>query len=280
MPNFLAARELFWIFRFPTIAASGRINFSALTANTCQAVDIGVFSPYQEGRLNFPKAANQPRTLFAELTVKRIMTNQEYTEQVKFYPWVGKNYGKHSRFGMSVLVLGESHYGEKEELTKDFTQSLTKSYINHEMSHAFWTEIGSMVLNMPHTEFERHDFWEHVAFYNYVQTLAGASARQSPTTTQFEESENAFFEVIEKTQPDLIIGLGKRLWNNASNKGRSGEKISVKNKIANVWYYPYRGREATAVFVNHPASFGFVASAWSPVIQEALKIAKENYEKI
>jgi hypothetical protein len=194
----------------------------------------------------------------------------KYSDNVKFQPWQGEKYGDNSRFGIGILILGESHYGN----TGEERANITKEYINNEWSHAFWTEIGSMVMNANKEEFERHEFWEHVAFYNYVQSFAGTGPRQSPTSKQFQDSEQAFVEVLENLKPKLILVMGKRLWGNAANFGRKGEPIVSEKKISNTWLYPFRGGEAFTVCINHPASFGFVASHWTPIVQKSIQIAK------
>ena len=47
---------------------------------------------------------------------------------VNFLPWVGQHYGRGSRFGVRLLVLGESHYGTPGEEGPDYTkEGLNKS---------------------------------------------------------------------------------------------------------------------------------------------------------
>ena len=48
-------------------------------------------------------------------------------------------------------------------------------------------------------------------FYNYVQTCV-SKARKSPEKWQFDESEDAFFEVLDYYKPDVILVWGTRLW--------------------------------------------------------------------
>lgn len=46
---------------------------------------------------------------------------------VKFQPWVGYHYHS-SRYGVRVMVLGESHYGEPEDYAPDFTQHVISEH--------------------------------------------------------------------------------------------------------------------------------------------------------
>ena len=196
--------------------------------------------------------------------------------QVNFLPWVGEYYGDNSRFGLSLLILGESHYGNENELDREFTRRLTQEYVDGDWSHAFWTEIGMMVLGFDKDQFDRRDFWEHVAFYNYVQSTAGSGARQAPSSKQFSESESAFFQVLESLTPDLVIMLGKRLWNSAPSIGRVGESIVIKEKKGLVWFYPISNGEVMTLAVNHPASFGFDPHSWHSVIKSAIETVKNR----
>ncbi|HGW0964709.1 TPA: hypothetical protein ACNPTZ_005348 [Escherichia coli] len=46
---------------------------------------------------------------------------------MKFQPWVGDHYHS-SRYGVRVMVLGESHYGEPEDYAPDFTQHVINEH--------------------------------------------------------------------------------------------------------------------------------------------------------
>lgn len=130
--------------------------------------------------------------------------------EIHFEPWVGNNYWTGDCFGKKILVLGESHHGYDsgcsmtQEILQDQTYSnyTMKSYTNFERA-----------LEGDYTDSDdRERIWNSVMFYNYVQSCVPKS-RQSPKQWQFDESEDAFFEVLETYEPDVILVWGRRLWN-------------------------------------------------------------------
>lgn len=46
---------------------------------------------------------------------------------VKFHPYVGDKYYD-SHYGVRVMVLGESHYGDRQDMAPDFTQYVVKEH--------------------------------------------------------------------------------------------------------------------------------------------------------
>lgn len=128
---------------------------------------------------------------------------------IHFEPWVGNNYWDGGCFGKKILVLGESHHGEDtgSSKTRDILYDQTyscytmKSYTNFERA-----------LEGDYTDDDdRERIWNSVMFYNYVQSCVSKS-RKSPEDWQFKDSEDAFFEVLEEYEPDVVLVWGTRLW--------------------------------------------------------------------
>jgi len=67
-------------------------------------------------------------------------------QKIVFEPWVGRNY-KNSRFGVPVLVLGESHYGDESEtrptVTIDVVHRLAQT-----KRHPFFTKVSKILLGI------------------------------------------------------------------------------------------------------------------------------------
>ncbi|MDO4224943.1 MAG: hypothetical protein Q4C75_03515 [Bergeyella zoohelcum] len=203
-------------------------------------------------------------------------------KNVNFAPFVGENYEKGIN-GKKVLILGESHYWEEEiyedayeDLKQgeylDFTQDVIKSYIDYQKGnreHSPWmnsfTKFAKEFYNWDEEKTNLIDFWQSVAFYNYVQ-FPISQARTSPTEEEFTQSEKAFYEVVEKYQPDVIIAWGWRLWGNMPSTGRFGEPSSV-NKGKGIYYYEVAGREYPIIAVSHPSAPGFCYSAFESIEQ-------------
>lgn len=194
-------------------------------------------------------------------------------KNVKFLPWVGKNYEKGIN-GKKILVLGESHYGSEErtDITNDVVSRFLK-YHKGEGEFEFWmntnTKFAKTFNNGEMSKEEIVEFWESIVFYNYVQTLM-SEPRQSPTSEQFENSKEAFYEVIEQYQPDLIVVWGLRLWGAMPDQGRWGEPSQV-NGGEGLYYYQIGDREYPAMMVYHPSTGFNYASAY-----EDIKLALEE----
>ena len=133
-------------------------------------------------------------------------------EHVKFLPYIGENYAN-SRYGVRVLVLGESHYGTEDDYAPDFTQNVIRDEA-FKPGFRFFSMITTMLRGDTSwaTEEERREAWQHVAFYNYVQEFVGDAGRIRPTTAMWRNSETALHEVVAELQPDVIVVMGYQLW--------------------------------------------------------------------
>ena len=143
-------------------------------------------------------------------------------KNVLFTPYIGEKYQQGYQ-GKKVLVLGESHYSADEDGNASlddptFTNYIVQEFINYQKGkreHNNWmntfTKFAKVFHNGDLSTNEIVEFWERVAFYNYVQEPM-AAPRQSPTTEQFTKSEKAFWEVLEVCRPDIIVVWSHRLW--------------------------------------------------------------------
>lgn len=192
---------------------------------------------------------------------------------VFFLPWVGKHYGR-SRLGR-LLILGESHYGE-DVPTPDWTIDLTREYAEGRWNHRFWTNIGQAITGLRHWEFDRSEFWNSIAFYNYVQEIAAAGPRQAPTAEMFAGSEGAFFEVISALKPTHVLALGYRLWEQMPSFESDCAPVFADGRSSQCGYYASldHAHRAIAIAIQHP-SWGFSALQWHPLFQKFLSIVAE-----
>lgn len=178
-------------------------------------------------------------------------------ENVNFCPWVGTNY-ENSMFGIKILILGESHYAENDdEPDSDWTQHVVK-HNAQDHPNAFFTKITKAVLGLYSedelSEDTRSNFWEHVAFYNYVQDIVGESGRIRPINEMWEAAERPFLAVVKSLKPDVVIVLGSIL----------GEWVPVLNDNVKVAY------------LYHPSSSHFNYEGVIPAIQKAIEDAKRE----
>lgn len=198
-------------------------------------------------------------------------------KSVYFRPWVGANYEAGFR-GQRVLVLGESHYqwDEQIEAYEGLTIDCVKEQLSGERSK-FWTNIPIAFLGAYPSLADKREFWSSVAFYNYVQQFAGFGPRVSPSKESWENSEAAFWEVLEALKPNCIIVLGYRLWDNLPSEGERGPDVLDAPKNGRwTWWYPIPKSEsrALAYAIRHPSA-GFSGTAWHPHLMTALSLSRE-----
>ena len=138
---------------------------------------------------------------------------------VTFHPWVGANFGRESRFGVRLLVLGESHYDNDPEYSDcGFTQEVVRDWgQNHRQQ--FFTKIAKVLLG--HREWinddVRSEIWEHTAFYDFVQSVVSAP-RAPPKSRQWCEAQAPFNTVLKSLKPDAVLILGSRLSDHVLNR--------------------------------------------------------------
>ncbi|MGA3172549.1 MAG: hypothetical protein ABSE62_16225 [Chthoniobacteraceae bacterium] len=197
------------------------------------------------------------------------------TTTINFLPWRGENYDI-GRSGKRILILGESHYNwdsnYRIEDDPEVTKRIIKEQIDETFTAKFWTNIAIMFLGKKPTPEEKRDFWHSVAFYNYVQYSAGEKPRIAPGADKFENSEPAFYEVLDTLKPQLLVVLGYRLWEHVPGTGwESGPAIESKENVG-TGCYKYSEGSCFVVGVKHPSS-GFNGLKWNPVITEAIKTA-------
>ena len=116
---------------------------------------------------------------------------------VFFKPWVGVKYASGARFGKRVMVLGESHYewDPKVKLYPEFTRAAIEEQAAGKHTYAFWTHVATAFLGHSPTLAEKREFWDAVAFYNFVQQVVDGGPRVAPSDAMWKASEGAFAEV-------------------------------------------------------------------------------------
>jgi hypothetical protein len=89
-----------------------------------------------------------------------------------------------------------------------------------------------------------------------------------PTPEMFENSVEAFFEVLKKYEPDVIFVWGKRLWEKLPSECFSdGKKIFNKSN----GFYKNGTKNIPIFFINHPSS-GFDKKFWTKYIKKVMSV--------
>ena len=168
-----------------------------------------------------------------------------------FKPWVGNKYWSDGLKGVRVLILGESHYGDEGTHNPDFTKEVVKEW-GQEKRNRFFTVVQKLVLGQgagPVSDEQRSDFWEHVAFYNFVQSLVGTGPRERPTQEMWAAAKAPFLSTVSELKPQVLVVLGFELADNL----------------------PVLPSEVRVCTVQHPSSNGFSYEQWQPEILAALR---------
>lgn len=201
-----------------------------------------------------------------------------------FLPFIGRYYANGGLFDRRVMVLGESHYCDGGccdcgncrlyKQCANFTQDVLCDFLDETKVRQKWMRTfvkfeRSLVGKMTDWALRRK-IWDSVMFYNYLQ-VAMTGPRKAGTSAQYKQAANAFFEVIDKYEPECIIVWGKRLWNNMPNeRWQDGDDIVVDgNHIATGYYLLSNGKRAKVVAVYHPSG-GYSWDYWHKVIQGLL----------
>lgn len=173
---------------------------------------------------------------------------------VVFDPWIGSKYFGENYFGLRVLVLGESHYGDVLESRPTVTTEVVRLLAQNER-HVFFTKVSKVLLGLDGNTWldnkQRGEIWEHIAFYNYIQGFVGNDSRIRPSSDLWKASTQPFLEVVQKLSPAVILVLGKEL----------GSHI------------PSLADHIEVCCIQHPST-GFVYDRWNPLFSEAVERAK------
>lgn len=195
-----------------------------------------------------------------------------------FEPWLVRDlYLQGLQDGKKVLVLGHSHYCKyKNELCferctssvcgcKEFKLNCPHMEEIHELFPYEWKEKGlalytkTVIRNylkgnnqLTYEKFSKfmcqyfnltkEEFWNKIAFYNYVQYFLPQPKAEKKWITKDEENDLAFEEILAGLPdlPDVIIAwgsVGYHLYDKYRIDGKSGEynfHVKLRNKIINV----------------------------------------------
>ena len=174
-----------------------------------------------------------------------------------FEPWIGDKYRNEGLNGLNLLILGESHYGEEGTERPGFTRHVVRKW-GQENRHRFFTTTAKVVLGLGSSYIsnsKRADFWDRVAFANYIQTFVAedAESRKRPTDEMWQEAQEALPITIEKTSPDAIVVLG----------------IEVERRL------PELPDSLPHHAIKHPSQY-FRYEKWQPELQQFLQSIRDS----
>jgi uracil-DNA glycosylase len=102
-------------------------------------------------------------------------------------------------------------------------------------------------------------------------------------TTWFSAAEGPFQQLLDQMRPQAVLVLGVRLWRSMLEGQREGlltrgsSLDRYEDRYRTIYSFPLGVQgKAYAMHVPHPSSGGFLASAWTPLIQAFLTAVRER----
>lgn len=166
-----------------------------------------------------------------------------------FDPWIGASYATQGLAGKQVLILGESHYGGSGCEYSAFTTEVIRDMALEKGRLAFFSRVQRLLIGGRggFSETERSDFWQRVAFYNFIQS-ALECPRDRPTYAMWQAGREPLLQTLRELAPRVVIVLGLELDRNL----------------------PALPPSISSCAVQHPSSIGFRYDDWQPKIQTSL----------
>lgn len=193
-----------------------------------------------------------------------------WSSDVVVHPWVGKLYETPCHLKHKTLILGESNFTELEQFKPNLVTACVLNDISTDENVErdttgfcrFSTKIRRIIFGCDES-LGPNEFWQDVAFYNFVQSLVGDRARVRPTTEMWRDSVPAFVEIVSQLQPSRVLVLGKANWNNLRHHVQN---VQVDQHVADI---TIGSKTIRAGYVNHPSS-SLSYETWRPVAQRLL----------
>jgi len=186
--------------------------------------------------------------------------------KIKVHPWVGEFYESKDVLPYRTLVLGESNYTTEENFDSNLVIACIREHIGSNRDDnfsRFATKTRRVILGRE-TEVTAKEFWENAAFYNFIQYRVGELSKQRPTQKMWDDSIQAFEELIDKIKPERVLVLGQENWTNLLSH-ISHEKVSdFKAKII------VGKNKIMAGFIVHPSAGGgcFTYNQYGPIASD------------
>ena len=225
---------------------------------------------------------------------KEIRT-EDFSSDVYFVPWIGQNYEKGLFRNKRTLILGNSFYCSFSSLNGPYEEcktnnrcmkqkypaccfygidclSLDYKGMTNTLKHLMGILAG-MDYSDPALPTETESIKQSICFYNFVQEALDTGSSK-PTRNQCISSDSAFFEVLEKLKPELIIALGtSHMWTDLpGDEGRYQERwewkkpFEFENTSINQGAYSLEcGKIIPILFIKHP-SRNYNPKMWNRII--------------
>jgi hypothetical protein len=189
-------------------------------------------------------------------------TFEKIAKNVNFIPWVGLNYNDQKK---KILLLGESHYIPAQD--RIVTEYIISSFLVGQIKLKFLENITKAFLCKEIGEYpfdnEVINFWQSVAFYNYIQKPVEES-NSKPSPELILAAQLPFSQVLKILKPDILLCVSVRLYEkwlpdkmlDLQIDGKyAGQLTSDKFRSRATWYYKIDSNTFTFVsrLNKHPS---------------------------
>lgn len=199
-----------------------------------------------------------------------------------FKPWIGCN-AESGINGKRILVLGDSHYCNKacescgvhggfycdgfDDFTLDTVGCLYDEVVFNSggwvNTFKKFTKALAGDKELSHNGFCK--LWDHLSFYNFVQTAYKSGPRDSYSNLDYEASLSMFWRVMEYICPDLVLVWGHKVWEHLPSEG--WHYITPVGTISELGRYEDKCPTAMFALVSHPSWPGFSYDEWIPALR-------------
>jgi hypothetical protein len=215
---------------------------------------------------------------------------------LRWTPWVGKRFQK--KISPKLLIVGESHYAkardnetieevqEKEERNKELTREVIwECPISKDWKNPTLDKVGRIFVG--DGNYKRRDFWQDVAFYNFVQRMVHyVEPPERPSENDFTSGWVVFYDVLRIVKPDYCVFLGSQarhtFWSSMKRLGIEFADQKRSEQIGRCWSYRAEiilaGRSVPIVFIQHPGKY-FSSPAWHDYLLRRYPIEIAEFKK-
>lgn len=127
-----------------------------------------------------------------------------------------------------VLILGESHYNDREGNDTDkelhgSTSNVIDYYLTGQRYYLFFDRI---VHSFGYADTERKEFWNKVCFGNYVEELCGVKTGRAfeLLKTNRTDYNDSLFNFVNENNIDVIVVFSIATYNNLPLRNRNAEE--------------------------------------------------------
>lgn len=194
------------------------------------------------------------------------------TSHLRFDPYEGIYYRKGFISGFKLLLLGESHYSDSCD--RNITKEYISNHIDGKETKPTWRACERLLSSCFPSVGQGADIWRYIAFSNFVQ-VPMSCRKCRPTEGDWKTGYEAFPELLALLQPDVMLVLGKTMWEDwlPGQEWKWGitdlkqPGIREGSDTNGVIYTREDGGKTVSGFVYHPASYGWCWQDWRSTVE-------------